>query len=342
MAASNLISTLQYTQFADTTARMFYGGRDLPQVQDLSELMSLYMVEYVPKGTGSQKVYDEIDGETYARYKGEGVDASKTLTIAGYSKTMTKRRFAAEIDITFEARNEGKEQEVIRKLTSLATFCPQRMALDMTHFAFTFATATAYTDMDGESVDVTTGDSVAQTSASHTLTGTSDGYSTVISGNPVFSQTAFETALELSHNQVLSNFGEIRLPQSQPVVVTGNHSGTVAEVKRLLNSMADVDGVQSGIKNVYSNMFKHVILPRMATTATGAYDSTKIRYWFLLFPDISELRMGIWEEPNLKMPASGNNGEDIHNDNWTFGARCGFGLCIPAAKGKFHSTGLGS
>jgi len=340
MAGTTLISSLTFTQFADTTARIFYGGKDLPQVRDLSEAMSLTMVDYIPKQTGEQKVYDEIDGETYARYKAQGADASKTQVIAGYSKTMTVRRFAAEIDITQEARDYGKEAEVVRKLTSLATFCPQRMALDLTH-RFTFAAATSYTDMDGESVDVSMGDALALLSASHTLTGTSSTYSTIVTGNPQFSQGGFEVARLQANTQILNNFGERRVLMFN-TVVTGDDPSTLREVKQLLNSTADVDAAQSGISNVYAGQFRHVVLPRMASTATGAYDSTKAKYWFYVADGEFEFHLGIWEQPHLKMPAPSNNGEDPHNDNWTFGARVGYGICIPSPKGALGSTGLGA
>ena len=341
MAATTLISNLQFAEFADTTERIFYAGKDLPQVADLAEVMSLYMVDYIPKGTGGQRVYDEIDGETYAKYKAEGTDASKTSVIDGYTKTMTVRRFAAEIDITYEARTYGKEQEIVRKLTSLATFCPQRMALDLTH-RFTFATSLTYTDMDGETVDTSMGDSVAATSASHTLTGDGGtGYSTVITGNPQFSQGGFETARVQANTQLFNNFGERRIMMFN-TVVTGDDPATLREVRQLLNSTADVDGAHSGISNVYAGMFRHVVLPRMATTAAGAYDSTKSKYWFYVANGELEAHLGIWEEPHLKMPAPSNNGEDVHNDNWTFGARCGYGIVWASAKGMLHSTGLGS
>ena len=94
---SSEISLLTFDQFADTTARRFLEGMDL--VSDLESARSLYMVESIPKGTGDRRIYTEIDGETYARFKAEGADATKTQVVMGWNKTMTNRRFAAEIDI---------------------------------------------------------------------------------------------------------------------------------------------------------------------------------------------------------------------------------------------------
>lgn len=340
MAATNLISTLTHTELADTVERVFYGGPDLPQVKDMADAMSLYMVDYIPNGVGSQKVYDEIDSDTYAHYKAEGADATKNQTIAGYTKTMYARRFAAEIDITYEANNWGKEQSLVRKLTSLATFCPARLALDLTH-RFTFMTATSYTDMDGESIDVSMGNSLAMVYASQTVTGSSSTYSTVITGNPQFSQGGFEVARAQANTQVVNNFYERRVLNFN-TVVTGDDPGTVREVRQLLNSTADITGAHAGIMNAYAGMFKHVILPRLATSATGAYDSTKVKYWLYMAIGEWQGRLGIWEAPHLKMPAPSNNGEDVHNDNLTFGARMGYGICVPSPLGALGSTGAGA
>ena len=339
MAGSTEISLLGFSEFADTVARRFYEGGGL--VQDLDQVKGLFMVENVPSGTGNQRIYTEYDGETYARFKDEGADTTKTSVIKGYNKTMTARRFGAEIDITFEARTFGKNAEILRKLTSLATFIPQRQALDLTH-QLTFATAGTYTDMDGETVTVTTGDGIALVSASHTLSGGSPAtYSNVITGNPVFSASALDVARGIANTAIYSNFGERRVMNFNTVVTTDDPA-TVRAVKELLNSTADPNGANSGVVNVDKGMFKHVVLPRLATTATGAYDSTKAKYWAYVASGEWEAHLGIWEGAKLKMPAAGNNGEDLHNDNWTFGTRGTWGITVVSPKGFMLSDGTGS
>jgi hypothetical protein len=89
-------------------------------------------------------------------------------------------------------------------------------------------------------------------------------------------------------------------------------------------------------------MFKHVILERLATTAAGAYDSTKAAYWFYIADGEWEAHLCIWEGAKLKMPSAGNNGEDLHNDTWTFGVRGTWGIEVVSPKGCLQSTGAGS
>lgn len=332
------ISLLSYSEFADTTQRRFLEGEAL--VPDLEDAKSLYMVENIPNGTGDRRVYTEYSGQTYAKFKAEGADASKVQVVQGYSKTMTARRFAAEIDITAESRMFGKNQEILRKLTSLATFVPQRLALDLTH-RITFATSTSYTDMDGETVTTTVGDGLALVSASHTLAGSSTTYSNVITGNPVFSASGLDTARDQANTQIYNDFAERRVMNFN-CVVTSDKASTVRAVRELLNSTADPNGAHSGVFNVDKGMFIHKVLPRLATTAAGARDSTKDLYWAYIAVGEWEAHLGIWEAANLKMPSQGNNGEDVHNDDWTFGVRGTWGIETVSPKGFLLSTGAGS
>lgn len=313
-------------------------------MSDLSDAMSLFKKVDVPKNTGNSRKFYEVDGETYAHYKAEGANATKAKAGMGYTVTMTKRRMAAEIDITYEMRNENRDPEIVRELTNLAMHCPQRLALDLTH-VFTFCTATSYTDMDGETVSTAMGDTYALVYAAHTLNLSSTTYSNVITGNPAFSKGAFQIARERGNTQLLSNFGERRVYNFN-TVISGDDPSTVDEVRILKNSTTDPTQNNSGVVNTYKGSFNHVILPRLATTATGAYDSTKAKYWGYAAIGAGngtwEAYFGEWEAPNLKVPSSANNGEDIHTDNWTFGARSGYGVRVLNGKGLLWSTGVGA
>ena len=125
-------------------------------------------------------------------------------------------------------------------------------------------------------------------------------------------------------------------------VVTGNDPATVREVKQLLNSTADPNAAHSGVTNTYSGMFRHVILPRLATTAAGAYDSTKAKYWLYMAVGQWEGYFSLFEAPNMKSPSSGNNNEDAHNDDWCFGVRTAYMIVVVNSKGCLLATGLGT
>jgi hypothetical protein len=338
----SLMNTLSLPDLVSLTMQRFVEGPML--VEDYADAMSLFIREDVPPNTGSTRVYNEIDGQTYASYKSEGLNAAKALVVMGYSMTMTKRRFAKEIDITYEMRKENRHPEMIAAMTDLSQFCYQRLAIDLTH-RLTFATSTSYVDMDGQTVATTVGDALALVSAVHTLSGSAITFSNVITGNPVFSKGGFQVARYQANTQIYSHMGEQRVMKFD-TVVTSNDPATVDAVKILVQSQTDPTQDNPGVINSYAGQFRHVILWRLATSATGAMDATKDKAWGFVATkgspkDRWQAYVGIWEEPNLKVPAPGNNGEDVHNDNWVFGVRGGWGIVTVSPRGFLWSNGLG-
>lgn len=340
MAFTSILNTVTLSEFTDLVDKTFLMGPKLLPLR----ARQLFIVDDMPNFTGNTRRYDEVDTETFAHLKNEGEDAQAMRAGVGYNKTMTMRRFAAEISITWEMRRLNKAPEVTSQLKSLSTFCTYRMELDLSH-RISFATATSYTDLDGETVSTTTGDGLALVSASHTLSGSATTYSNVITGNPVFSASGLEVAETQANTQILSNLGEQRMMEFN-TIVTSRNPETVNAVKQLIDSMSDVDQSNPGVINVYGSKYRHIVLPYVDTDANGAYDSTKTKYWSLVAAgqgiDGWQAYLGIWEQPNLKTPSSGNNGEDVHNDNWTYGTRCAYGIVAVSPKGFLLSTGLGS
>lgn len=306
----------------------------------------LYIVDDMPSNTGDTKRYTEIDPETFAVVKEEGVDASKSEVYKGYEKDMTARRFAREIDITWEMRKFNKKPEVMAKITALSHFCPQRMELDLTH-RLSFCTATSYTDRDGHTVATTVGDTKALVSATHSLNGggTTTSFSNVVTGNPIFSKGGLEVAELQGNTQIFSQFGERRVMSFNTIVTTDDPT-TVNNVKQFLQSTTDVDQENPGVINVYKGKYRHLALPYLASDAAGAYNSDKKAYWGIVAAGQGQngwqAYLGIWERPTLKTPAPGNNGEDFHNDNWTYGTRCTYGIATVSPRGLIWSTGVGA
>jgi hypothetical protein len=301
-------------------------------------IQQLFITEPVGAGQGSSKRYNEIDIEKYADHKGEGANSKKAKAGVGYQIDMTARTFSKEIDITLEMRNDNRYNEVGSLITSLANFCQNRMDLDLTH-RLSFSTASSYTDKNGDSVVTTVGDGNPLLYSAHTLVFSSTTYSNRVSGDPVFSQAAFEAALLLSTNQILTNFGEKKSMRFN-TIISGDDPGTVRLIKQMINSMADVEAVQAGITNVYTG-YKHVILPDLATTAAGAYDSTKRRWWFVAATGQGaagwQAYLGMWINPQFLSPSDTNAGMDIHNYNWTYSTYARYGICVPTGKGIIGS-----
>lgn len=334
-AQAVLINTITLPQFTDLVRREWL---EMPMLVP-QNARKLFIVDNLSAHSGDSKRYNEVDVETFANAKPEGTDASKARVGVGYEKDMNARRFAKEVDITFEMRRFSRNPEVTTQLTNLTHFIPQREELDLTH-RLTFAGSTSYTDMDGVTVSTTTGDGLALVSASHTLAFSSTTYSNLVSGAPAFAQGSLEAAELIAKNNILSNFGEKRVMNFN-AIVTSKDPNTCRSVKQLLASTADVTQDNPGVINTFKGGYSHIALDWLDTTATGANDSTKRRYWFIAAIGQGQIGwqayLGIFEPANLKTPAPGNNGEDVHNDNWTYGVRQTRGICIPNPRGIIGS-----
>lgn len=326
---TSLLNTVTLSEMTDLIRKEFAAVQRMVAPRSAE----LFIKDPIGKGMGNTKRYDEVDTQTFARRKREGEASKKAAVGVGYNVTAEKKRIAMEIDITQEMRDENRYAQVGSLITNLSHFCPQRIELDGTHL-LTFCSSTSYTDLDGDTITVSVGDSLSLVSASHTLKFSSSTWSNRVSGDPIFSRGALEGAEALATTNVLSNFGERRVMNFN-VIITGDDPNTVNTVKQFLNSMADVDAAQSGVMNVYRGKYRHIVLPYLATTATGGRDSTKERWWFLAAVGQGtngwQAYYTEWEAPHFKgLTASrgsaveGTSQDDYSRDIWTFGVRAGY------------------
>lgn len=330
---TTLLNTVTLPELVDLIRKEFVKNQSMVQPQ----ASQLYILDPIAKGNGNTKRYDEIDTQTFARNKKQGEASKKAAAGVGYNVIATKKRVALEIDITQEMRDENRYPEVGSLITSLTHFCPQRIEIDQTHL-LTFCTATSYTDMDGDVINLAVGDTLSLVNNAHTLKFSSTTYSNRVSGDPIFSRGGIEGAEALAVTNVLSNFGERRVINFN-VIITGDDPNTVNSVKQFLNSSADVDAVQAGVENVYRGKYRHIVLPYLATTATGARDSTKERWWFLGAVGQGtngwQAYYSVWEAPHMKDMTMDDRGanHDYSRDIWTFGTRAGYSVRAVSGRG---------
>lgn len=335
-AFTTILNSITLPEFTDNVERIFVEHMELVRPQ----ARQLFIVDPIGTGNGDIKTYDETDGETFADDMPEGVNASKARAGIGYEKSASVERFGKEIDITWQMRNLNKAQVVISRLRSMREYIPQREELDLTH-RLTFGTATSYVNRNGRTITTTMGDGFQLLYSAHTLAGSSTTYRNRISGDPLFSQGGYESALSLSVSDVLSNLGERRVLNFNTVYSTDDPA-TVAEIKRVLRSQSDPTQGNSGVLNPHMTDMRHVVLPYLATTATGARDSAKRKWWGIVAAGQGssgwQAYLGMVEPANLVVPKSGNNGEDVHNDTWTYGVRGARLICVVSGRGLIGSA----
>lgn len=328
------LNTVTFPELTDLLDRHFkiVGGLIVPVAKQL------FLTETVGAAEGELKLLQEADFSTFAKAKPQAADAKRAAFGIGYYITVRMKRIGIEAEITWEMRRLNKYQEVMSVLQGLPHFCPQRVEIDLTH-TFTFCTSTSMTDMDGNSRDLTVGDGLALASTVHTLKFSTTTYSNRISGDPLFSKGGLEAAELLTTTDILSNFGDKRTMNFN-TIVTGNNPTVVNAVSQFLKSSSDNTQINSGVLNVYQGKYRHVVLPYLATTATGANDSTKKNWWFLLAA--GQGLMGWqgyfveWEAHNM-IPSTQGNGIDVHKDVWYFNSRQAYNIGAVSGRGFIAS-----
>jgi len=261
----------------------------------------------ISENTGNTREFSEIDTNEYLTFKGQSDQAARGKVQQGYTKTMTKYRVAENIGISYEMRTENKYPEVINALLSGGAKGYKTIDLDLSH-RFTFGTATSYTDRDGRTISTTCGDSLQLFYSAHTIKGYSTTYRNRLANNPQFSKGALEAMEKLVIEETYSLLAEKKVAEFD-ILWTTDDPNTINTVKEYLKSTGAPDAAHAGVTNVYAGKYKHVILPRVATTAAGAVDSTKRRYWGIASSSLSSFFLGMWEAPHIMAPSANSNSE---------------------------------
>jgi len=334
------LNTVTLSDFVKNAQIIFLRAMDTIQMNARGS--GMFMVESVPQNTGNTRDYTEIDLENYAKAKREGAQSERARVQQGYTKIARLKRIALDIGITYEMRTQNKYQEVVSRLTNLGMLAAHRIELDLSH-RITFGQAVSYTDMDGDTVDISTGDGLSLFNAAHTVRGSALTYRNQLAGNPAFSRTALEGMETLIVEDTINQFGE-KMAIPFDVIFTTDDPNTVNTVRTELNSTATtVVDQNSGVVNVNQTKYRHVMLPLVATDAFGNVDSTKAKYWGLASTMATNAHLGMHEEPRLKTPPTeGNNAEEFSTDDWNFGTRAGYFICIVTGTWIKFSEGDGT
>jgi len=327
------IATL--SDFVRNAEILFLKGLDA--VPMAARQSGIFRVDSIPDHMGNTKEYTEIDLEEYAKIKEEGDQAARARVQQGYSKVGTLYRVSLDIGITYEMRHYNKYIDVISRLQNLGQLAAKRMELDLSH-RITFATATSYTSMEGVTVDTACGDTLALASTAHTVKGSATTFRNRLANNPLFSKGALEGMEQMIIENSINQFGEkVYIPYD--IIWTTEDANTCNTVMEFLRSTAAPDAINSGVVNVYSGKYRHVKLPRVATTATGANDSTKAKYWGLASSSNSQAFLAVNEEPHLKATSSVGSSTEFSTEDWNVGSAAGYFIVIPGARFFAFSSG---
>jgi hypothetical protein len=341
-----LNSTTSISQFSDLVSRFYLDGKkSFKSVMKDSGIVKNWSTSQANSSATTNMILSEgADSSMYAVFRPEGFRATDTIQQYGYEKNVEIDYYARQYQITQKMRTTGNQEAINRILKELTYTVPNKRELDLTH-RLTFAFVTSYTDNGGKVVDTTTGDGLALASAVHTLTGSANTYSTIVTGNPQFSKGALSASLKQGYETTFNNLGE-KIPVMFDVIFCGDDQDTNNAIDELLNAQANVESNNSGTFNAFgkSSDFKmrKVRIPLLSTTAVGEVDTTKTKYWGVVSTDISSFYLYNHDDGTLYTPKAGGNGEDISTGNWTYNSVGAWGIGVCAARWLRISNGTGA
>lgn len=328
-----LLSTFTFNEIYDSVQKKFI--EMLPKYP--IDAKPLFIYEAVPQQSGNSRQYDESDFSSFARNKPEGVPSAKGTFGIGYHKVMSMKRVALEFDLTYEARTQNQWYKVTEITQALIQTVPYRLNLDMTH-RVTFANAASYVDMDGFTVDTTTGDGLSLANAAHTLAFSATTYTNIVAGAPQFSKSALQSAETVAKNNIYDNFGVPHV-MSWTHIFCANTPVVIESIKQFLHSISDNTQANPNVMNTYKNRYEILVLTQLDTDANGFRDTAKSNWWGIaalggsIRGDRFQAIHGEWEAAHMKPTVEGGNADDFSKDIWKFGVRGGYGLVTVSPKG---------
>ena len=331
---SQLINTSNFDDFVkNATINFRRAFDDFPK-----RASQLYDVEDVSILTGEES---SIDGFSVAKLKEEGGDFAYLNIDQGYNKTWTVYEVGGMTKITWKMRVGSKYRDINNRISNLGRSAAKRMEWDLTH-RFTYGHATSYTNIDGTTVATTLGNAYALFYATHKASAAcATTFRNVVANNPVLSKGGIEAAEKLFATQMIDTNGETIAEEPTHLIVS-NDPNTVNTALEYLRSTADQGGAHSGVYNVNKGKYELIVLPYLATTgSTGAYDSTKAKYWMLANLRGTDAICKILQHPTF-IPPTKNDGQEFETMDWKFACHAAYALEIVRPSWIVASKGDGS
>lgn len=268
------------------------------------------------------QVEEHVTVRSPARGVAQGQNFPTIAFAPGYYKTVTSTRKASTSEYTWQLDHHTPyADQIVEWYKDTGWNLRTRLMMDMTHF-ITFMTATSYTNIDGDSIDVSTGDLNPLAYTAHTLTNSTTTFRTRIAGNPALTSASVEQAMTNFAQQSLGNNGD-RLQLMGNAIIVGSSQIVYHRALQIVRSMAPSTAPNSGVYNPLRNALRVLRYFYIDSTAVGAVDTTKSEYWVLADLSNPGGYVYVTEQPNVMVPTLLNGGIQWLNDNRTIrGTAC--------------------
>ena len=282
-------------------------------VSKYSKMKEFYQLRYEGPGAGVDfTVSESITGSGVAHETDENAEPWIGDISPGYSKNVTVRERTYSLALTwfFTYHNKYPQQEM-NIIKGAADACGNRMEFDMAA-PFTYCTSTTYTNIDGRSVNVASGDGLALAHASHTVRNASATYRNRIATDPQISRGSIEIGENLFRQQMIDNNGNPVVVEPD-CIVTASDQVTFNIANQLMRSTSPVDAPNSSVNNPYQGQYRVIRAASIDRTfsvggKSFTFDSTKQKQWMLVDSRNSGLYLIVTMYPTVQSPTEANGG----------------------------------
>jgi hypothetical protein len=351
----SVVNINDFQLLGDVIQRSFQ-ATSTERIKNAFKQSGLVHVETIPNNSGaSRRIEENLHGTLYAKYIPESGAFPKDKRQIGYYKDTVANKFGLEINISLEARMLGKSEVDLKFIEGLTAAYSDKVDLDLS-MQFSEGFSATYTDEDGRTRDISTGSGQSLWNTAHTLTGSGVTYRNIIANNPALSQAAIELGLDVGRLNSFTNNGE-QVSCDYDILFTTDAPELIFTARRILRSTTVIndqsgatsaspyDNVQAaGVPNVMQSMFRHVVLPRLDMSISGASVSkatAKRGYWGLADSKNHSNYHHEYMKPTLWLPSKGNNGEDTTNVDYIFKIAGLYGNAVVVGRGFVISKGNG-
>lgn len=291
--------------------------------QKFDSLRQFYVLRYEGPRAGLQfTISEDITGSGVAHEIDENAEPWFGDISPGYSKNVEIQELSYALALTwkFTYHNRYPQQEA-KIIRGAARSVNLRMEHDMA-MPLTYCTSASVTNIDGRSVDVSSGDGLSPANASHTVRNSSALYRNRIVTDPQVSRGAIEMGQNLGTQQIIGNNGQ-PLYVEFDTILTASDQTTFNTALQLMRSQAPLDAPNPSVYNPQAGTMRVVKCPYIDRTfAVGGkaftHDSTKQKYWGLIDSRNSGFYLVVTLFPTVEGPTSANGGVDFltRQQNW--------------------------
>lgn len=227
----------------------------------------------------------------------EGADYPTFTNNQGDSLSLTVVKRGAGFTITEDLIDGNKYREIRLGLEDLGERLFRTMARDGTHVAFTFGFSSSYTDADGKTVtNAVAKGSEAIFADTHTMAESSTFDNNL--ADSAIGESNLRALQDLTTGFIDENGNKVVWGRGEKVLVTADDAGMQHAAIRLTQQDWNYNSMNRDM-SVFKGVFRHVTLHYLNTLASGAIDTTKDKYYYVLDLGLCKdsMLMGIHTRP---------------------------------------------